>query len=55
MGTFLGLLGSALVLGLVGGPHCMAMCGVACAAVTGGAHPTPPNPPNPDLIRPPFF
>ena len=27
------LLASALVMGLVGGPHCVAMCGAACAGV----------------------
>lgn len=26
---------SALVMGLVGGPHCLAMCGAACAALGG--------------------
>lgn len=35
MGALWGLLGSALVLGLVGAPHCLTMCGVACAAITG--------------------
>lgn len=55
MGTFLGLLGSALVLGLVGGPHCMAMCGVACAAVTGGATSEPPEPPEPRSHSTPIF
>jgi len=27
------LLGSALLMGLAGGPHCVAMCGAACAGV----------------------
>lgn len=27
------LVGSALVMGLAGGPHCVAMCGAACAGV----------------------
>jgi sulfite exporter TauE/SafE len=32
---------SALVMGLVGGPHCVAMCGAACAGIAraGGVHP----------------
>ncbi len=33
---------SALLMGLAGGPHCLAMCGAACAAITGrcgGARP----------------
>ena len=55
MGAFLGLLGSALVLGLVGGPHCMAMCGVACAAVTGGATSEPPERPEPRSHSTPIF
>ncbi|HEY9223554.1 MAG TPA: sulfite exporter TauE/SafE family protein, partial [Variovorax sp.] len=25
------LLGTALLMGLAGGPHCIAMCGAACA------------------------
>lgn len=28
---------TALVMGLVGGPHCLAMCAAPCAAVTGAA------------------
>jgi hypothetical protein len=28
---------SALVMGLVGGPHCVAMCGAACAGIARGA------------------
>ena len=55
MGAFLGLLGSALVLGLVGGPHCMAMCGVACAAVTGGATSELPERPEPRSHSTPIF
>ncbi|WP_418320948.1 sulfite exporter TauE/SafE family protein [Piscinibacter sakaiensis] len=31
----LGLSSSALLMGLVGGPHCLAMCGAACSAVAG--------------------
>jgi uncharacterized protein len=33
---------SALVMGLVGGPHCVAMCGAACAGIAraAGAHST---------------
>lgn len=31
----LALAGSALLMGLAGAPHCTAMCGAACAAVTG--------------------
>ena len=27
------LAGTALLMGLVGGPHCVAMCGAACAGV----------------------
>ena len=30
------LLVSALLMGLAGTPHCLAMCGAACAAITGG-------------------
>jgi sulfite exporter TauE/SafE len=30
---------SALVMGLVGGPHCVAMCGAACAGIARGAAP----------------
>ncbi|HZN47874.1 MAG TPA: sulfite exporter TauE/SafE family protein [Ramlibacter sp.] len=30
------LAGTALVMGLVGGPHCMAMCGAACGGVIRG-------------------
>lgn len=33
----LALIGSALLLGLAGVPHCAAMCGAACAAVGGAA------------------
>lgn len=51
MGAFLGLLGSALVLGLVGGPHCMAMCGVACAAVTGRTASQPRSHSNPIFLN----
>lgn len=32
------LLATALLMGLVGGPHCVAMCGAACAAMGGSAH-----------------
>lgn len=31
------LAGTALFMGLVGGPHCIAMCGAACAALGQGA------------------
>ncbi|MDT8999168.1 sulfite exporter TauE/SafE family protein [Paucibacter sp. APW11] len=31
------LAGSALLMGLAGSPHCVAMCGAACAALGGGA------------------
>lgn len=30
---------SALVMGLVGGPHCVAMCGAACAGIARAAQP----------------
>lgn len=30
---------SALVMGLVGGPHCVAMCGAACAGIARAAEP----------------
>ena len=30
---------SALVMGLVGGPHCVVMCGAACAGIARGAAP----------------
>lgn len=30
------LAGSALLMGLAGTPHCLAMCGAACTALTGG-------------------
>ncbi len=30
---------SALVMGLVGGPHCVAMCGAACAGIAKAAEP----------------
>lgn len=37
---WLSLLGTAFFMGLVGGPHCLAMCAAPCAAVTGlGAGP----------------
>nr|WP_144324107.1 sulfite exporter TauE/SafE family protein [Tepidimonas aquatica] len=32
---------SALVMGLVGGPHCVAMCGAACAGIARAAGPHP--------------
>lgn len=32
----LALAGSALLMGLAGSPHCMAMCGPACTGLTGG-------------------
>jgi hypothetical protein len=32
---------TALVMGLAGGPHCAAMCGAACAAVTRGVQAQP--------------
>lgn len=32
------LLFSALLMGLAGTPHCLAMCGAACAAASGGRH-----------------
>lgn len=38
----LALLASALLLGLAGLPHCVAMCGAACAAATGGVRPVSP-------------
>ncbi|RKH83388.1 sulfite exporter TauE/SafE family protein, partial [Corallococcus praedator] len=28
---------TALVMGLVGGPHCLAMCAAPCGALTAGA------------------
>ena len=31
-----GLAGTAFVMGLVGGPHCLAMCGAACGGVVRG-------------------
>ena len=31
------LLGTAFLMGLVGGPHCVAMCGAACGGVVRGA------------------
>lgn len=37
MNTSLAL--TALIMGVVGGPHCMAMCGAACAGIAGGAAP----------------
>jgi hypothetical protein len=33
------LLLSAVLMGLAGTPHCLAMCGTACAAATGGGRP----------------
>ena len=33
----LSLLWTALIMGLVGGPHCLAMCAAPCGVVTGGA------------------
>lgn len=35
----LALLLSAVLMGLAGSPHCAAMCGATCAALTGGARP----------------
>lgn len=35
----LSLLWTALIMGLVGGPHCLAMCAAPCSMVTGGAGP----------------
>jgi hypothetical protein len=35
------LVASALALGLAGSPHCVAMCGAPCAAVTGQGRPGP--------------
>lgn len=35
------LFASALALGLAGSPHCVAMCGAPCAAVTGHGRPGP--------------
>ena len=35
------LYASALALGLAGSPHCVAMCGAPCAAVTGQGRPGP--------------
>lgn len=32
----LALAGSALLMGLAGSPHCVAMCGAACTGLTGG-------------------
>lgn len=34
---------TGLVMGLVGGPHCVAMCSAACAGVTGAADGTRPT------------
>lgn len=34
------LLLAALLMGLAGGPHCIAMCGAACAGITGAASAT---------------
>jgi len=31
------LLSSALIMGLAGGPHCVAMCGAACTGITQSA------------------
>ncbi len=36
------LLGSALLMGLAGTPHCLAMCGAACAAIGGSGRGTWP-------------
>ncbi len=36
------LLGTAFLMGLVGGPHCLAMCGAACGGVVRGARPNQP-------------
>lgn len=36
MAISLSLLGTALVMGLVGGPHCVAMCAAPCQAVISG-------------------
>lgn len=33
---WLSLLGTAFFMGLVGGPHCLAMCAAPCAAITAG-------------------
>lgn len=38
---FYSLLLSAFMMGLVGGPHCLAMCGVACHAITSPQRPIP--------------
>jgi sulfite exporter TauE/SafE len=35
----LGLAGTALAMGLAGGPHCIAMCGAACAGIGQAAAP----------------
>ncbi|MEN9904324.1 MAG: hypothetical protein RLZZ555_889 [Pseudomonadota bacterium] len=35
------MLMSALLMGLVGGPHCVAMCGAACAGIARAAGPGP--------------
>ncbi|MCW5222309.1 sulfite exporter TauE/SafE family protein [Verminephrobacter aporrectodeae subsp. tuberculatae] len=35
---------TALLMGLVGGPHCLAMCSAPCAALTGGARVPAPLP-----------
>jgi hypothetical protein len=37
----LALAGSALLMGLAGSPHCLAMCGASCTALTGGVHGRP--------------
>jgi sulfite exporter TauE/SafE len=36
-----GLAGTALLMGLVGGPHCLAMCGAACGGVVRGVGANP--------------
>lgn len=40
----LSIASTALMMGLVGGPHCLAMCAAPCSAVTGQSHGTPPAP-----------
>jgi sulfite exporter TauE/SafE len=37
------LLAAALLMGLAGGPHCLAMCGAACSAVAGSGRATSPS------------
>ena len=37
MSTSLSLIGAAALAGLAGSPHCVAMCGAACAGIGGGA------------------